>query len=125
MASGGRRSTTWEKGKATGAGRKPGAKDDVPRSFKASLKAVYEQVLTEDPDLIKNAVVRGLMARKPKEAFPYVRIFAELGHELKQQVEITGSLQVENELADDIRRQLDQLAATYAAGSVKPADVAK
>lgn len=80
----GRTATTWVKGQG---GKPKGAKDHVPRSFKASLRAVYDEVLSEDPDILKAAVIRGLRARKPKEAFPYVRIFAELQGELKHVVQ--------------------------------------
>lgn len=125
MPSGGRRSTTWGPGNAKGAGRKQGSKDEIPRSVKASLRAVYQEIVNDDPEILKTAVTRGLLERNSKARFPYVRLFAELYGELKQQVELSGAVTVSDEQLGDIRQQLDQLAAKYAAGGVVKAGVAE
>jgi hypothetical protein len=58
-----------------GPGRPKGCKNKVPATFKASIKKVFEDIATEDPELIKNAVLKGLRG-KPRESFPYVQIAA-------------------------------------------------
>jgi hypothetical protein len=119
-----RTKTTWQPGQG---GKPKGAKDEVPRSFKASIRAVYEKLQDERPELFVNAIERGLMSRRPKEAFPYVKLYAELIGEMKQQVELTGSLNVEqaDALALRTRTVLDELAARLASGSSLTAGVAE
>lgn len=56
-------------------GRKRGAKDKFPRSFKASIAAVINEVAVEDPALIKSCIVRGLKAAAPK-SFAYLQLAA-------------------------------------------------
>jgi len=58
-----------------GPGRPKGSKDRVTRTFKASIRQVFEEIASEDPDLIKTAVLRGLRGR-PRESFPYVQLAA-------------------------------------------------
>jgi hypothetical protein len=88
-----RTKTTWKPGEG---GKPKGAKDEVPRSFKASIRAVYEKIQHERPELFVTAIERGLMSRRPKEAFPYVKLYAELIGEMKQQVELTGNLEIDH-----------------------------
>jgi hypothetical protein len=73
MPRGGRRSTTWTKATKPKGGRKKGAKDKVPRSFKGSIKAVFEEIASEDPELIYQAVIKGLKAPAPK-SFQYLQL---------------------------------------------------
>jgi hypothetical protein len=103
--------------KRGGPGRKKGAKDSVPRTFKASIKAVFEELLTSDPAIIREAVRRGLTCRKPKDAFPYVRIYAELSGELKQQVELSGTLDVTS-ARDALAGRIAGLVARLGTGDV-------
>jgi len=56
-------------------GRKKGSKDAVPRSFKASIKAVFADVASTDPALITRAIRKGLAAAPPK-SFPYLQLAA-------------------------------------------------
>lgn len=58
-----------------GPGRPKGSKDVVPRTFKASVKAVLEKIQSEDPGLIEKAIRKGL-AGNPREAFVYVQLAA-------------------------------------------------
>lgn len=58
-----------------GPGRPKGARNKVPASFKASIKKVFEDVATDDPELIKAAVLRGLKG-KPRESFPFLQLAA-------------------------------------------------
>lgn len=58
-----------------GPGRPKGRKNEVPKSFKASIKQVFENIATDDPELIKTAVLRGLKG-KPREAFPFLQLAA-------------------------------------------------
>lgn len=111
--------------KRGGPGRTKGSKDAVPRSFKASIRAVFDDLLSKDPKILQAAVLRGLSSRKPKEAFLYVRLFADLTGELKQQIELSGSIDVDATTAIDIRRELDRLAAAYATGGAPAAPVAQ
>lgn len=119
-----RTKTTWKPGQG---GKPKGAKDEVPRSFKASIRAVYEKLQHEKPELFVNAIERGLTSRRPKEAFPFVRLYAELIGEMKQQVELTGNLNVEQQDAFALRTRtvLDELAARLASGSSFAAGVAE
>jgi hypothetical protein len=104
--------------KRGGPGRKKGSKDVVPQSFKASIKAVYEDLLTNDPELVKSAVLRGLQARKPKEAFLYVRLFADLSGELKQQLEHTVDIVDHNAARQSLSSRIAGLAARLGTGDV-------
>jgi hypothetical protein len=61
--------------RTAGPGRPKGSKDAVPKSFKASIKRVFEDLATDEPDLIRAAVLRGLRGR-PRESFPYVQLAA-------------------------------------------------
>jgi len=56
-------------------GRKKGSRDKIPRTFKASVKAIYEEIASNDPGIIRRAIVRGLSAPPPK-SFPYVQLGA-------------------------------------------------
>lgn len=75
MPSGGKRSTSWEKGKSRGRGRPLGSKDTIPRSVKGSIKRIFEEVATDNPELIRKAIEDGLKARAPKSA-PYLTLAA-------------------------------------------------
>lgn len=61
--------------KGHGKGRPKGAKDKVPRSFKASIRVLYQQLAADRPDLFENAVVKGLSA-KPPFSFQYLQMGA-------------------------------------------------
>ena|SRR5690242_11089920 len=107
-----RTKTTWQKGQG---GKPPGAKDTVPRSFKKTLLAVYEDIQSSEPDIVRDAVRKGLRGR-PKEAFNFVKLYADLMGELKQKVELSGNVTVSDDQLADIRQQLDELAAQHARG---------
>lgn len=47
------------------------------RNFKASLRAVYEEIFTTEKALVREGVLRGLKAAPPHSA-PYYRLAAEL-----------------------------------------------
>jgi len=98
-------------------GKPKGAKDRIPRAFKASIKAVFDELLTTDPTIVREAVRRGLISRKPKDAFPYVRIYAELSGELKQQVEVSGAIDVTG-ARDALAGRIAGLAARLGTGDV-------
>lgn len=57
------------------AGRPKGSKDEVPRSVKASIRAVLEDVISSEPGLIRDAIMRGLRAAPPR-SFQYVQLAA-------------------------------------------------
>jgi hypothetical protein len=57
-------------------GRPQGAKDAVPRSFKASIKAMYEKLATEHPELFENAITRDLKMKRGTAAFHHVQLAA-------------------------------------------------
>ncbi len=56
-------------------GRKKGSKDKIPRSVKASIATIYEEIASDTPEIIRDAIVRGLKAPPPK-SFPYVNLGA-------------------------------------------------
>lgn len=72
------------KGKKTGGrnfkkgqgGRKKGAKDKVPRSFKASIKNIYERLATEEPELFEGAIRRDLKSKRGSVAFQHTQLAA-------------------------------------------------
>jgi hypothetical protein len=61
--------------KRGGPGRPKGRRNNVPKSFKVSIKQVFEKVATDDPKLIEKAVLRGLKG-KPRESFPFLQLAA-------------------------------------------------
>lgn len=74
-----------------GPGRPAGRSNKVPASFKASCKRIFEEISSEDPAILKNAILRGLKGR-PREAFPYVQLAAYyLDGKPKEQVHVDGS----------------------------------
>jgi hypothetical protein len=73
MPRGGRKRTTWTKKTRPKGGRKKGSKDRVPRSFKGSIKKIFEEIASEQPELIYQAVEKGLKAPAPK-SFPYLQL---------------------------------------------------
>lgn len=56
-------------------GRKKGAKDKVPRTFKGSIRALYVELANERPELFRAALERGLKSASPK-SFPYLQMGA-------------------------------------------------
>ena len=56
-------------------GRPKGSKDRFPRSVKASIRKVMEKIARQEPKLIEQ-VIRDGFAGKPRDAFPYVQLFA-------------------------------------------------
>jgi hypothetical protein len=79
MPSGGSRSTTWDAETAVEIGKRGGrplgAKDKVPRSVKASIKKIFEEIGSTDRELIREAIMRGIQAEPPK-SFPYLQLAA-------------------------------------------------
>ncbi len=58
-----------------GPGRPRGSRDKIPRALKASIRQVFEDIASEDPELIRAAVRAGLTAPPPK-SFPYLQLAA-------------------------------------------------
>ena len=75
MPSGGKRSTSWKPGQAPKSHRPKGAKDKVPRSLKASIRAICRAIGTEKPEVIERALLEGIKARPPK-SFQYLQLWA-------------------------------------------------
>ena len=63
--------------RTAGPGRPKGSKDSIPRTFRASIKKVFEDIATTEPKLIKKAVREGLASVPPK-SFAYVQLAAPL-----------------------------------------------
>lgn len=57
-------------------GRPKGAKDSIPRSFRASIKGMYEKLATERPELFEDAITRDLQNRHGTAAFHHVQLAA-------------------------------------------------
>ncbi len=56
-------------------GRRKGAKDKIPRTFKASMRAIFEEVAATHPHTLRDAVTKGLTAPPPK-SYPYLQLLA-------------------------------------------------
>lgn len=56
-------------------GRKKGSKDKVPRTFRASVRAIFAEIASTKPKVIRKAIVKGLKASPPK-SFPYLQLGA-------------------------------------------------
>lgn len=55
-------------------GRKKGAKDKIPRSWKANVQMFFQEVHSDQPELLTTAVVRGLKAT-PAVSFRFVELW--------------------------------------------------
>lgn len=76
-------------------GRPRGAKDAVPRTFKASIKAMYEKLATKRPELFEDAITHDLRTRRGMAAFHHVQLAAYyLDGKPKEQVEVSGDVSV-------------------------------
>lgn len=58
------------------AGRRKGSKDKVPRTWKASIRAIYERLCTERGDLFERAIVRDLQSKRGSVAFQHTQLAA-------------------------------------------------
>jgi hypothetical protein len=56
-------------------GRPSGIQEAVPRSVKASVRAILAEVVADEPTLLREAIRRGLAAPPPK-SFPYLQMAA-------------------------------------------------
>jgi hypothetical protein len=54
-------------------GRRKGSKNKIPRSVKALILGICEQIVTENPELIRRALVAGLTAKPPRSC-PYLQL---------------------------------------------------
>ncbi len=54
-------------------GRKKGSKDKIPRSVKASMRAIFEDIASNDQEVIRDAMIKGLTAPPPK-SFSYLQL---------------------------------------------------
>lgn len=61
--------------RTAGPGRPKGSKNKVPATVKASIKAVFEQIASDDPQMIKDAILKAIRG-KPRDAFPYLQLAA-------------------------------------------------
>lgn len=59
-----------------GPGRPKGARNRVPAGFKKTLLNIYDEIASEDPGVIRRALVRGLNAKPPASA-AYLRIWSD------------------------------------------------
>ena len=113
---GGRRRTTWKKGdNVPRQGRGKGARDIVPRSEKASIRAIAADIIVNHPDVIRESLMRGFQASPPK-SLPYLTLAAALvGEAIDQRVQVTGPdggpLQIEAVRAEELRAQVRERLA--------------
>jgi hypothetical protein len=96
-----RRAPGMARGKKTGgrnftkgdprAGRPKGSKDKIPRTWKGSIKAIFEAISSEQPELLRDAMVKGLKAKAPK-SFPYLQLAVHyIDGRPRQAIELTGA----------------------------------
>lgn len=110
------------KGKKTGGrnfkkgqgGRKKGAKDKVPRSFKRNVEEFFREVHTAHPELLFGAVTRGLKA-SPSVAIRFVELWLNFVHgKPPQTINIGPDL---SGLSDEELRAWEQLMQKAHAGA--------
>lgn len=97
------------------AGRPKGSKDKIPRTWKHSLKVVFEEVCAEHPDVLHAAMLAGFRAGAPK-SFPYLQLAAHYidGRPITV-LELTGKgggpIKIEDvrEAKASLRKKLDAL----------------
>lgn len=84
----------FQKGKSGNPrGRPKGSGDKVPRTFTASIKAMYEKLATEHPEMFEGAIKRDLTARHGTAAFHHVQLAAHyLDGKPKEQLELSGEV---------------------------------
>jgi hypothetical protein len=71
----------------------------VPRTFRASIKTMYEKLATENPELFEDAIRRDLKAKGGTAAFHHVQLAAHyLDGKPKEQVEISGDVSVPSQV---------------------------
>lgn len=57
-------------------GRKLGATNIIPKTFKTTLMGIFEKLQQERPELFENGVVKGLELDAPQN-FAYLKLWAE------------------------------------------------
>jgi hypothetical protein len=115
---GGRTSGTWTKEtrpKNLRSGRRKGSKDKVPRSLKMSIVRICQEVVTQDPALIRRAIRNGLKARPPA-SFPYLQLAAHyLDGRPGVRVEVKGQIAPQmSQAAQQLKMRLQQMAIAIA-----------
>jgi len=76
-----------------GPGRHKGSKDRVPRSFRASIRRMYEHLVTTEPQLFEDAIRRDLQNRRGVAAFHHVQLAAHyLDGKPADQVNLSGEV---------------------------------
>lgn len=90
---------------APGPGRPKGSRDKVPRTFKASVRAIFAEVAAEQPGLLRDAILRGIQADPPK-SYPYLQLAAHyLDGKPAERPHLTGLAK----LSDEELQLLDRL----------------
>lgn len=70
-----RKDTNVKRFNGPGKGRPKGVKEAIPRSAKASVKKIIEDLVGLEPEMVRAAFKAGLEA-KPPYSFPYVQLGA-------------------------------------------------
>jgi hypothetical protein len=92
-------------------GRQKGAKDRVPRSFKESIRALYQELAIEQPELFRAALVRGLKA-PPSKSFQYLQLGAYyLDGKPKETIEVIDPSKLSTETIKQILKELDETSS--------------
>lgn len=90
-------------------GRPRGAKDAVPRSFRTSIRAMYERLAAEQPELFEEAIKRDLRAKQGTAAFHHIQLAAYyLDGKPSDKLELSGELRmptIVNHFTDDRRHE--------------------
>ena len=58
-----------------GPGRTPGTPDSVPRTVRASIRQIFQELGEQEPEIYKKAIRKGLQAGT-RDSFPFVRLAA-------------------------------------------------
>ena len=93
-------------------GRRKGSKNKIPGSVKALILGICEEIVTENPELIRRALIAGFTA-KPPRSLPYLKLVAHyLDGKPREHVPLAAPLDARySEAAEAFKAKLARLAA--------------
>lgn len=109
-----RTSGTWDKNSKVDrskGGRPKRSKDKVPRGVRGSILAIAQHIATNNPEVIRKALINGFAARPP-HSFPYLQLVAAyIDGRPAEKLEIAGRMEVQySQAAQAFKERLTHLA---------------